>query len=78
MGKKKKEQEWPEEPEEFVQAMLGIGEETYYNYRCSQCNYEEQVPDFVVDELAAFDELPPGVMPELECGNCGGTLKCVD
>ena len=48
------------------------------DYRCSRCNYEQQVPDFVVDEFAAYNELPSGVMPELECGNCGGTLKCVD
>ena len=57
---------------------MGIGEETYYNYRCPRCGYEQEVPDFVVDEFAAYDELPLGVMPELECGNCGGTLKSVE
>ncbi|MDA8335991.1 MAG: hypothetical protein M0Z41_13590 [Peptococcaceae bacterium] len=78
MDRKKGNQEWLEELTEFERAILGIGEETYYNYRCPQCGYEQEVPDFVVDEFAAYDELPPGVMPELECGNCGGTLKCVD
>ena len=78
MNCKKEDQEWLEELTEFERSMLGIGEETYYNYRCSECNYEQEVPDFVVDEFAAYDELAPGVMPELQCGNCGGRLKFVD
>jgi hypothetical protein len=32
----------------------------------------------VVDEFAAIDGLEPGNMPVLQCGNCGGELKCVD
>jgi len=75
-SKKEKDQEW--ELDELERAIVGIGEETYYNYRCPRCGYEQEVPDFVVDEFAAYDELPLGVMPELECGNCGGTLKCVE
>lgn len=78
MGKEKEGQEWFEDLTEFERVMLGIGEETHYNYRCSRCGYEQEVPDFVADEFAVYDQLPPGVMPELECGNCGGTLKCVD
>jgi uncharacterized Zn finger protein len=54
------------------------GETTYYNYRCGKCGYEQEVPDFVVDEFAAVDGLEPGNMPVLQCGNCGGELKCVD
>ena len=59
--------------------MPGIGEEKHCNYRYPRwCGYEQEVPDFVVDEFVAYDELPPGVIPDLECGNCGGTLKSVD
>ena len=52
--------------------------EEQYNYRCSECGYEQEVPDFVVDEFAFFDDLKPGEMPKLECGGCGDDLECVD
>jgi len=53
-------------------------EEKHYNYRCGECGYEQEVPYFVVDEFAAIEGLGPGNMPVLECGSCGGELKCVD
>jgi len=34
--------------EEEMEMPFG-GETTYYNYRCSDCGYEQKVPDFVVD-----------------------------
>lgn len=40
--------------------------------------YEQEVPDFVVDAFAAVDGLKADNMPILQCGNCGGELKCVD
>ena len=55
-----------------------MGETTYYNYRCGNCGYEQEVPDFVVDEFAAVEGLEPGNMPVLQCGGCGKELKCVD
>lgn len=36
------------------------GKTTYYNYRCSDCGYEQKVPDFVVDVFAAVEGLKPG------------------
>ena len=54
------------------------GKTTYYNYRCSDCGYEQKAPDFVVDEFAAVEGLEPGNMPVLQCGSCGKELKCVD
>jgi predicted nucleic acid-binding Zn ribbon protein len=41
------------------------GEPIYYKYRCGNCGYEQEVPDFVVDGFAAVDGLEPGNMPVL-------------
>ena len=62
---------------EEMELLFG-GETTYYNYRCINCDYKQEVPDFVVDEFAAVDGLEPGDMPVLQCTSCGKELRCVD
>lgn len=47
----------------------------YYNYRCKECNYEEGVPDYVVDEFAMGEDLKPGELPEFICPKCNGDMK---
>ena len=48
---KEKVQDW--ELAKLERAIVGIEEETYYNYRCLQYGYEQEEPDFVIDEFAA-------------------------
>ena len=67
-----------QKPREGIDVPFGGLKEKKYNYRCGNCGYEQEVPDFVVDEFAFLDDLETGVMPKLECGGCGGELECID
>jgi len=49
--------------------------EEYYSYRCKRCNYEEGVPDFVVDEFAMGEDLKPGELPGVVCPKCNGDME---
>lgn len=54
----------------------------YYNYRCSNCKNNCKINEAIVDAAvgwAKFDgRYCQGVMPDLECPNCGKeTLKYV-
>ena len=53
-------------------AMLGLGTEVTYNYRCSRCRHEEAAPDVVIDGFAASAGLKRRRMPRLVCRVYGG------
>ena len=57
--------------------IMGLNESVSYSYHCLQCDYEDEVPDVVVDGFAASADLKPGRMPRLVCPNCGGSFRAV-
>jgi len=56
-----------------------MGEVINYRYRCLRCHHEDDVPEVVIDGLAASANpaLRPGEMPRLVCPNCGGPFRAV-
>jgi len=50
--------------------LLGLGQTVMYNYRWLQCQYEDAVPDVVIDGFVALSGCRPGQMPRLVCPNC--------
>jgi len=58
--------------DETERAMLGLGTEVTYSYRCSSCQHQEAVPDVVIEGFAASAGLTRGRMPRLICPVCGG------
>ncbi len=55
--------------------MLGLGQTVMYSYRCLRCQYEDEVPDVVIDGFVASSGCRPGQMPRLVCPNCGGLFR---
>ena len=76
MGRKKKdyEDEIPfEDPKEINKEM--------YRFRCRDCEYEEDVPGYVVEEFIWWEEMDEEYaktkesrMPTMICPECEGTL----
>ena len=64
--------------DEVERAMLGLGEEVTYSYRCSQCKHEAEVPDVVIDGCIGSGGVKSGEMPRLVCPVCGGPFCAVD
>jgi len=58
-------------------AMLRLGTEVTYTYRCAHCRHEDAVLDIVVDGFAASARLKRGRMPRLVCPLCGGRFLAV-
>jgi hypothetical protein len=52
-----------------------LGQTVMYNYRCLQCQYEDAVPDVVIDGFVASSGCRPGQMPRLVCPSCGGSFR---
>ncbi len=66
----------PDPPlDETERAMLGLGTEVTYNYRCSRCRHKDAVPDVVIENFAASAGLKSGRMPRLVCPVCGGPFQ---
>ena len=57
------------------EALLGLGQSTWYNYRCRSCGFETKVEDIIVDSFPPFS--CTGI-PELLCPQCNGTLQYVE
>lgn len=54
----------------------------YFNYRCSQCQYEYEINEAIIDDEIDWAEIEgryyEGYMPVLRCPNCNKkTLKYV-
>jgi hypothetical protein len=64
--------------DEVERAMLGLGEEVIYSYRCLQCEHEDVVPDVVIDGFIGSGGVKSGEMPRLVCPVCGGSFCAVD
>lgn len=61
--------------DESERAMLG--DVSSYRYRCLHCQHEEDVPEVVVEGIAASAGLKPGRMPRLVCPNCAGPFHAL-
>ena len=57
--------------------MLGLGQTLTYNYRCSRCQPEDEVPDVVVMGFAASGRCKADQMPRLVCPECGGAFRAL-
>ena len=53
-----------------------IEKDTYTRCKCKKCSYEENVPDFVLDEFAGFQRYigKKNVVPEVECPKCSKVM----
>ncbi|GAV24691.1 hypothetical protein ciss_06240 [Carboxydothermus islandicus] len=80
MKKKKRNNEEDDIIEKILEEELpfeGQEKEPTYNYRCQECGYEEEVPAFIVDEMAylsKIDGIDSSEMPVLECPYCPGGM----
>lgn len=49
-----------------------MGTPEYIPCKCKSCGFQENVPDFVLDEFAGFERFigKKNVIPKLECPKC--------
>jgi DNA-directed RNA polymerase subunit RPC12/RpoP len=57
--------------------MLGLDQVVTFSYRCSRCQYEDEVPDVVIMGFAASGGCKPGQLPRLVCPQCGGPFRAL-
>ena len=59
------------------QGMLGLDKHNNYQYRCSDCQHEDAVPEVVIAEWIASGDCKPGHLPRLVCPICGGPFRAI-
>ena len=53
------------------------GEIQRYSYKCSSCDYKEDIEDIIVDAFFYSQACKVGVYPEFTCPECNKKMKYI-
>ncbi|TDX42888.1 hypothetical protein C7959_1751 [Orenia marismortui] len=49
--------------------------EKWYKYKCNSCNFEDEIPEFILDELFVLSKLEGVEGDGTNCPECGFKMK---